>query len=504
MPKTHAPESKSSTPKASVFSPERWGLPREAVETLGQRLHEVWQRFHNCFTTARHDTSEYAWHYVRGLLLLPEKRNYKNIARKVIAPDSDGQNLQQFMSDSPWPPNALFDQIQHEIGRHPRMAGGMLSLDESGDVRAGDKSAGSAPQYIGNVGKIAMGQVGVALGYYAAEVWTLVDAELFLPEIWFDEEHKERHRRLHIPADRTFQTKLEIGLARIDHARANGLPFSRVSCDSLYGRSHEFRAAVARRNIFYLADIPCDLEVYQREPRTGIPRTRKGAKGRPRKRAQILNKAKPIAVRALAQLPRIVFESVDVRACERGRLRYDCAATLVWNLTGDKQVRREWLFLRRERDGSLSYSLSNAPEDTPLKVLAQWRAERYFIERTFQDAKSEGGWDELVAQKYRAWMHHPALDALTLWFMALTKLDWAQAHPRDAKLQEELQLERLPALSMANVRELLRAVMPLKEFTVTQAIDLVVRHLVDRSASTRSRLKTQREILKERKHKTPT
>jgi len=40
------------------------------------------------------------------------------------------------------------------------------------------------------------------------------------------------------------------------------------------------------------------------------------------------------------------------------------------------------------------------------------------IERTFQDAKSEAGWDELVARKYRAWMHHTALDALALWVVA--------------------------------------------------------------------------------------
>lgn len=186
-----------------------------------------------------------------------------------------------------------------------------------------------------------------------------------------------------------------------------------------------------------------------------------------------------------------------MRACERGRLRDDCAATSVWTLTDDQQVRREWLFLRRESDGSLSYSLSQAPEDTPLPLLAQWRAERYFIERTLQDAKREGGWDELVAQKYRAGMPHTALDASALWFMAQTKLDWAQAYPRDSQLLQALPSDRLPALSMANVRALWRAVMPLKKFSVAQATDLVVRHLVDRATSTRSRMKAQREIFKE-------
>lgn len=504
MPKSHARKNLDAPPNASVYSPERWGLPREVVEKLGERLHAIWQRFHLCFTAARHNTSEYALHYLKGLLLLPRKRNYKNIARRVIASDCDGQNLQHFISDSPWSAAAVFDQIKSEIRHDRRLQGGMLSLDESGDVRAGDQSAGAAPQYIGNVGKIAMGQVGVALGYYAAEVWAMVDAELFLPQVWFDEAHKKMHRRLHIPEDRTFQTKLEIGLALLDRARKAGLPFTRLSCDAFYGGSNEFRAAVAQRDFLYLADIPSDLQVYRQEPRTGIPRQRKGRKGRRHKRARVLNHVKPIEVRTLAQLPEIKFESVEVRACERGCLRYDCAAISVWTLTKAKQPRREWLFIRRESDGDLSYSFSNAPEATPLAVLAQWRAERYFIERTFQDAKSEGGWDELVARKYRAWMHHTALDALALWFMAQTKLDWAQAHPRDPKLLEELQLERLPALSMANLRELLLAVMPLKQLTIAETTAVVVRHLVERCASTRSRIKTQRQILKERKRKPPT
>jgi hypothetical protein len=78
-----------------------------------------------------------------------------------------------------------------------------------------------------------------------------------------------------------------------------------------------------------------------------------------------------------------------------------------------------------------------------------------------------------------------------LWFIAETKLDWAQAYPRDAELQRQLEVEVLPALSMANVRELLRAVMPLEQLSPETATRLVIKHLVNRSSSTRSRLKAQ-------------
>lgn len=504
MKQKHALDLETQSTDSSIFSAERWGLSVEAVNELGNQLQGIWQRYHPCFTTLRHDTSEYALIYLKGLMLLPNNRNYVNIMGKIESSASDGQNLQHYMSDSPWSALAVFDQIQSEIRQDQRLQGGMLTLDESGDVRSGDQSAGAAHQYIGNVGKLAMGQVGVALGYYAANVWTMVDAELFLPEIWFDDAHKKLHRRLHIPDDRTFQTKIEIGLQRIDRARSNGLSFSRLSCDALYGRSHEFRAKLNDRKIPYLADIPCNLQVYLQQPLVGIPSKPKGTNGRPPTQWQVLNGVEPLKVRAIAQLPEIKFATIDIRPCERGRLCYDCASKPVWTITEEGTVRQEILFIRCERDGSRSYSLSNEPTETPLSTLAQWRSERYFIERTFQDAKSEGGWDELIARKYRAWMHHTALDALALWFIAQTKLAWAESHPPDSKLAAELQIDKLPALSMAILRCLLQVVMPLEQLTVEQAIALVTKHLVERAASTRSRLKNQSSKLEKSKRKKPT
>jgi len=84
-----------------------------------------------------------------------------------------------------------------------------------------------------------------------------------------------------------------------------------------------------------------------------------------------------------------------------------------------------------------------------------------------------------------------ALTAASLWFVAQTKLAWAQAYPRDPDLARQLAVEVLPALSTANVRELLKAVFPLPQLTLEQATDLVIMHLVNRARSTSSRLKSQ-------------
>ena len=83
------------------------------------------------------------------------------------------------------------------------------------------------------------------------------------------------------------------------------------------------------------------------------------------------------------------------------------------------------------------------------------------------------------------------MDALALWFAATIKLDWSQAHPRDPTLVEQFEVLVLPALSMANIRELLKAVLPLNQLSPEQAQRLVIKHLVNRTRSTRTRLKAQ-------------
>ncbi len=243
-----------------------------------------------------------------------------------------------------------------------------------------------------------------------------------------------------------------------------------------------------------MADIPVDTRIYLSAPVVGIPSKKKGTRGRRPSRRIILSTEEPIEVRSLLAESELEWHNLKIRHTERGELYYRCSALRVWTLTPDLQVREEWLFIREEDDGTFTFSLSNATGSTSIEQLALWRSLRYFAERTFQDAKSEAGWDELVARKYRAWIHHTALDALALWFVAQTKLDWRAAYPRDPVLIEQLEVLFLPALSMANIRELLKSVLPLKQLSPQEATRLVVQHLVNRSRSTRSRFKQSAEI----------
>jgi SRSO17 transposase len=330
----------------------------------------------------------------------------------------------------------------------------------------------------------------LAYANVAANLWTLVDGELFLPEAWLMPAYADQRKACGVPAERVFQRKIDLGLQMIDRARANGLPFERVACDAFYGRDRQFRADLQAKNVLYAADIPANTRVYRQEPRVGIPRKRH-RRGPAPTRWKVLSRQRAQPVSRIARSKQTTWQHLRLRPTERGWLEADFAVERVWTITPTGQVRAEWLVIRRELNDDCAYTLLNDPPDTLAETLIAASCQRYFTERVYEDAKTDLGWAEFQALKYRAWEHHLALTALALWFVAETKWQWAQMYARDPQLSQQLEVEVLPALSTANVCELLRAVLPVPTLTPDKALQIIIRMLLDRAASTRSRLKTR-------------
>ena len=478
------------------------------MQHLGDDLWVFWERFRACFRTRTRDTSQKAYWYWRGQLTMEDARNFANIERRLQG--GDGQGLQQFtphlpvgagVSDSPWRKQTVCDQIQDEIAVHPALRhGGLLILDESSDETAGEESAGAGRQHNGRLGKVELSvtTVGLTYAHPVTGTWVLIDGELFLQEMWFTADYAERRKVVVVanatmPPERSFASKPDLGLQMIRRAQARGLPFELVACDDLRGagKSRKLRAALDTAHIPYAAEVPGNTLVYLQCPTVGVPR-RRHKHGKPPTRLQVRSRHVPHAVRALARSGRTTWERVAVRSTERGELIADFAVRPVWTVTETMQVRREWLVTRRDDDGRLTYVLLNAPDTTPAQTLIERSCWRYFTERTYQDAKSELGWADLQARKYRAWEHHTALTAAATWFVAGVKLEWRDAYARDPHLAQQFELEVLPALSTANVRDMLQAVLPVPQLTPQQAREVVATHLVNRARSTASRLRTQR------------
>ncbi len=479
----------------SVYDPQCWGLSPDLSRELPERLYQALERYRDCFQTQTHNKGVYAYHYVSALLRMGADRNYTNIGRMT---GQSGENIQHFMSNSPWPARSVWEQVQEDIKATPGLEdGGVLILDESADAKAGGESAGAGRQRNGRLGKVDMSQVGTFLAYANVShanrpVWTWVDGELFLQEFWFSPEMAERRKKVGIPDDREFASKLELGWKMIQRAQANGLPFEALACDDLYGRSKWFRDALANAGIVYIGDVPRNTQVYLEKPVLGVP-NRKGNRGCKPTRLQVVNEVKAFPVSQVARRDDTVWKQVRVRPIERGELNDPFAARQVWTLREKQEVPvQEWLVIRQEGKKRYTYALSNAPADASLERLAWLLCQRYFVERANQDAKSEAGWDELEARKYLGWKHHLALVILATWFIAQVKWEWGQRCTRDPSLAQQFEVEVLPLLSMANIRLLLRAAMPLPQPSPEEAVAQVVEGLVNRTRSRRSRMRNQR------------
>jgi SRSO17 transposase len=269
----------------------------------------------------------------------------------------------------------------------------------------------------------------------------------------------------------------------VDRVHQNDVPFCAIDCDSLYGRAGWLRDAFDQRGHEYYADVPSNTVVYLSSPLVIYPETKRGV---PAKTPEIIGLA--YTVEELKSHSQTEWETITLRPNERGMLRAKFARLRVWTVREDGSLRSEWLLIRQDNKRT-TYSLSNASQDTSLHTMAQRKSQRYFIERANQDAKSEFGWDEFQAIKYRAWEHSLALTIMASWFVTETKLDWAQKYKRDPELLEKYEADILPTLSIANVRELLRATMPLPQLTPLEAVELVIKHLDNRTRSRKSRLR---------------
>jgi len=454
-----------------------------AILELPTRLQIFCQRFKDGFRTKTRDTGHYVFPYLSGLLRLNNDKTMTNIAREAEIPS---QNMQQFLSDSPWSEQNPIVQVQDEISARPEFQkGSVLIIDESAD-KSGQHKAGSSRQHNGNLGKIEQSQVGVFAGLVNNGHHCWIDGQLYLPEAWFSEKFAQARQKVGLPEQVVFQTKIQIAAELIKNAHRQGVPFEAVDFDTLYGRNSWLRDELDKEQIEYYGDVPSNSTVFLERPLIHWPVTKKGVRAK-----------KPRVIGLSYQVQQLVYKverwhTITIRPNERGHLIADFARFRVWTVREDGSLREEWLLIRREHEKEdYTYTLSNAPTDCPLEVMAERKCQRYFIERSNQDSKSEIGWADFRGIKYRGWLHHLAFTIMASWFVLETKLDWEQQFSRDPTLIEVYETDVLPKLSVANVRTLLQAAMPLRQLSPEQAIELVIEHLDNRTKSRKSRLKTR-------------
>lgn len=217
-----------------------------------------------------------------------------------------------------------------------------------------------------------------------------MDARLYLPQPWTSD--AARCDKADIPqAEQVHRTKLELAWEIIRHARHTGLRFEWIGMDGLYGHSLELLQALQVQGEVFLADIHADRHIYAEDPRPLLP----AAKDRGHKPMHFHSRARPVEVRQwVKQRPATAWRKETLRSTTKADLVVKLLHRRVWLWDKKGPTAQCWhLIVRREVNspGTVKYSLSNAPADTSVTTLAQMQAQRFWIERAFQDAKSHIG-----------------------------------------------------------------------------------------------------------------
>jgi SRSO17 transposase len=321
-----------------------------------------------------------------------------------------------------------------------------LYLDETSFVKKGNASVGVQRQYCGRLGKLDNCQVGVFACLGRGERSALVDFRLFLPQSWADD--PERCQKAKVPeTERKHQTKAQLALALVRQARTEELSYNWVGGDEIYGNNRPLTDALEDDGEIFLMDISSTHQLWDRDPAGTVPASAAGV-GRPRTQRVVTDGQavkKSAAQWTVAHLAKEGRE-IRLRSSTRGPLRAKIWVKPVWQWEpADPQARRRWLVVRQEQDGTFKYSLSNAAADTTWERLAYMQTQRFWIERAFQDAKSELGMADYEVRGWKGWHHHMALVCLALVFTLKERI--AQAGS-------------VPLLSVRDIVELLEVYLP--------------------------------------------
>lgn len=424
--------------------------PRD-VTGLKQKLKVYHHKFVHKFK--RPEARHWAHKYLEGQMLELERKSIEPMAQALE--DGNIQAMQQFISAGSWSDTEVIEVHQAEVAATLGRPEGVLILDGCDFPKQGDDSVGVARQHCGPLGKLANCQASVVLAYASEIGHTLLDRRLYLPQAWFEAEHRARWVKCGIPNEVTFQTKPELGWALVEGVlQRDRVPFQWVAMDEGFGRATPLLNQIHAANKYFFAEIPCDTRAWRHRPKV-LPPGPPPPSGRPPTQFHLAPGA-PAAQRVdhwARALPRKHWQRCIIHEGTKGPIVVEIAAVRVVMVQDSLPGREEWLVIRRPVGKAASsgwkYYRCNAPKPTPFKMLARLTAWRWPIETTIEECKNELGFDHYEVRGWVGWHHHTTMTLLSHHFLV--------------RLRVELGPDA-PARTVSQVRQLLQVVLPKRVF----------------------------------------
>ena len=367
----------------------------------------------------RSERRHWAAVYVRGLLLDGERKSIEPLAARL--PDGNVQALQQFIGQSPWEWNAVWERLGKRMiaELEPDTA---WVVDDTGFPKQGSHSVGVTRQYSGTLGKTGNCQIAVSVHHVGEQGNAPLGWRLYLPENWAHD--KQRRQEAGIPAEVVFRPKWELALEIIDQIRGWGLADRVVLADAGYGESTEFRQQLEQRQLRYIVGVGPQVGVWLKPPHPTLLKPRR--MGRPPS-ALHYGDQRPLSVKTVAQQAK-GWKTIGWREGSQGRLKSRFWAGRVQPSHGfhegqppHKEVWLlvEWPELEKE---PIKYFFCDLPADYSLRRLVRLAKCRWKIEQDYQQLKEELGLDHYEGRNWQGWHHHVTLVMMAHAFLTLETL----------------------------------------------------------------------------------
>ena len=354
------------------------GAPIETtLELWASPLRDVKARISPLFSQKRVAAS--AGQFLDGLLgSEPRKTGWM---RAEAVGDRGPWRQQAILGRGRWDADALRDIVRDYALETLADEDAVLVIGETGFLKQGKASCGTARQYTGSAGKITNCQIGVFASYVSRHGHAFIDRSLYLPKEWMD--NPARLKAAYVPNDVGFATKPQIARRMIARALAAKIPFAFVAADSVYGTG-EIETVLRKAGKGYVLGVASNhvFHSWGKKQRVG---------GSAASIAQNLPKSawRRLPAGEGTKGPRLhgwaYLELADLELADLDAGEYNSTLTDTWT--------RGLLIRRNIADGDLAFFSTWCPKRTPMQKLVLAEGHRWAIEDSFETAKNELGLD---------------------------------------------------------------------------------------------------------------
>ncbi len=359
----------------------------EAAESARVNRDELLGRLGRVF--ARREPLLQAGSYVDGLMSDTPRKNGWSLAQR--AGDATPDKTQRLLNHAVWDEHEAMGLVRDFVVEHLADPDAVAVLDETGQQKKGEHTAGVKRQYVGCAGQVANAVNIVYCTYAGSCGHAQVGARIYLPHEWAND--PRRRQRAGVDETVVFKTKPQLAVDILTDLHTAGVLPPWVTGDEVYGRDSALRAFCADRDIGYALGVPCSFPVTLNS----------GRKAR--------------ADHALKLMPDTAWTRASCGPGSKGDRTYAWA----WIATADP---RHHLLVRRNltdpADQAYFYCYMPHGRRVTLGTLVTVAGKRWPVEEDFQVGKDQFGLDHSQVRLHTALMRHLVLAMAALAICAVT------------------------------------------------------------------------------------